>query len=185
VTGIVEKERNTAAYEKAYGDIPRMYMSYYGYMAASAGTGNNITVLEAAIPNPVKDFARNIFDKAVRINEDTMVVRENSSRYTFFNRCRIISTLPFMGMRTDQIIYPYFENELQATDFFVALWMLGELICGGIAAAALLTSVICLFSSGFSVTGILKLGLHKAGTAITKYKNSKNRKQRLEKRKVV
>ncbi len=172
VTGITARERDTAAYEKSYGELPRMYMSSYGYHAGNYSEGG-YTTFEAALPNPVDGFADNIFRTAVMFNEDTAVIRENSVRYTLANRCRIIPTLPYMGMRTDRIVYPCFENELQTVDFHAALWTLAGLICLGISALSLLIAVICLFRSGFSPTGIVKHWVTKTADKISKHKTSK------------
>lgn len=155
VTGIVQKERDTDGYTRAYGDIPRMYMSYYGYENIY-GEGSSITTYEVTLPNPVKGFAMNIFETAVQVNEDTMILRENSARYSIFNRFDRMKELPFMGMRNDRIIYPYFENEMQVTDYRTSLWMVFQTASGAGALICLLAAVICLFASGFSVTAGLK-----------------------------
>lgn len=177
VTGIVAGERDSAAYEKAYGDTPRMYMSYYGYKAGTYADGG-FTTFEVTLPNPVDGFADGIFRGAVQINEDAMVLKENSSRYTFLNRCRIIPTLPYMGMRTDRIVYPYFENELQTLDFHSALWTLAGLICAGLGVLAFLTALISLFCSGFSPTALLKQGVTKTINYVSNHKNRKSMKNR-------
>lgn len=180
VTGIVRHERTTDGYEKAYGEIPRMYMSYYGYEAIF-GEDSNITTYEVTLPNPVKSFAMNIFETAVQINEDTMAVRENSDRYSIRNRFARMKELPFMGMRNDRIVYPCFENELQVTDYFTAVWMLWQTIAASLALLSLLTSLICLFASGFSATALLKTAWRKAEKSLEDKK--KNKKQKRHRRK--
>jgi len=181
VTGIVRKERNTEGYEKAYGDLPRMYMSYYGYEAIT-GEMSNITTYEVTLPNPVKSFAMNIFETAVRINEDSMTVRENSARYTFSSRFQRMKEMPYLGMRTDRIIYPYFENELQVTDYRTALWMQYQVAAAVLSLLCLLTAVICLFAGGFSVTGLLKSAFGNLQRKWEEHKrNSPSRKSRKKK----
>ncbi|MBE6613859.1 MAG: ABC transporter permease [Ruminococcaceae bacterium] len=160
VTGIVRKERDDPAYEKAYGDIPRMYMSYYGYENIY-GERNNITTYEAVLPDPVKSFAMNIFRNAVQINEDTMTVQENSDRYSLKNRFTRMKELPYMGMRNDRIVYPYFENELQVMDYRTAVRMMFQTAAGAFAVLGLLSAVICLFAAGFAPSAILKNGWQK------------------------
>ena len=179
VTGITARERDTAAYEKSYGDIPRIYMSSYGYQAGSYSEVG-YTTFEATLPNPVDGFADTIFRTAVKRNEDTTMIRENSARYTFPNRCRILPKLPYMGMRTERIVYPYFENELQAVDFQTALWTLGGLICAGIGGLSLIISLISLFVSGFSVMGIVKQGVTKTVMTMRKPKTKKRKPKTIE-----
>ncbi|MBR5445593.1 MAG: ABC transporter permease [Clostridia bacterium] len=178
VTGIVTKERDTDAYEKAYGDMPRMYISYYAWEAI-VGMTANITTYEAALPDPVDSFAMNIFTSAVRINEDTMVIHENSSRYSFLNRFQRMKELPYMGMRNDRIIYPYFENELRVMDYHTSVWMVFETIAAALALLCLLTSLISLFASGFTVSGLVRTGWNRAQKAVKEHrKNKPARKKR-------
>lgn len=182
VTGIVRHQRTTDGYRKAYGEIPRMYMSYYGYEAIF-GQDSNITTLEVTLPNPVKSFAKNLFDTAVRINEDTMAVRENTERYTILNRFARMKELPFMGMRGDRIVYPYFENELQVTDYITSVWMIWQTLFAAAAVTALLIALICLFAGGFSFTAVLRIGWKKLeSTAEQRKKNKTGRTKKRKKR---
>ncbi len=188
VTGITTHERDTEGYLRSYGEIPRMYMSYYGYEILTDDNQNNITTLELALPNPVKGFAKNIFDNAVSINEDTMVLRENHQRYSLVNRFQRMKELPFMGMRNDRIVYPCFENELQVVDYTASLWMIAQTVTGGIAILALLVSVISLFLSGFSFGKVGKMAWHRWEGAFDTYmvnqrkrRNAKRKQQKITK----
>lgn len=181
VTGIVQKERTTDGYEKAYGDIPRLYMSYYGYENIY-GENSNITTFEATLPDPVKSFAKNIFKTAVSINEDHMVLRENSDRYSLVNRFNRMRELRYMGMRNDSIVYPYFENELQVVDYTTSVWMIAQTIAGACAILTLLSAIIALFASGFSISGVVKLGWKKAEKSWEKRHAEKRRKKRKHKK---
>lgn len=182
VTGIVKKERDSAGYEKAYGEIPRVYMSYYGYENIF-GEENNITTFEVTLPNPVKAFAKNIFETAVSVNEDHMMLRENSNRYSIVNRFNRMKELPYMGMRSDRIVYPYFENELQVIDYTTSVWMIAQTIAGACAVLTLLAAIIALFASGFSFSGVAKLWWKKAEAAWEKRHAEKRRKKRAKRKK--
>ncbi len=182
VTGITAHERDTEGYTRAYGEIPRIYMSYYGYEIVAGDAENNITTIEYAIPNPVDGFARGIFDTAVKINEDTMVLRENFQRYDLLERFRRMGELPYMGMRNDRIVYPYFENELQVIDYTASLWMIAQVIAAAVAILALLTSIIGVFLSGFSFGALGKMAWHKWEDVFDGYM-TKQRKKRHAKRK--
>lgn len=176
VCGIVQKERDTEAYKKAYGSTGRIYMSYYGYEMAGGDT-QSITAFEATIPNAVKSFAINLFKGAVTVNEDTMVVYENSDRYSFANRFKRIKTLPYQGMRTERIIYPYYENELCVLDFETGIWMVVEVVMLGIAAIGLLGAIFCVTQSGFSPSTIVKNGFHKAEDAFDRKREARWKKK--------
>ncbi|MBR4961068.1 MAG: ABC transporter permease [Clostridia bacterium] len=177
VTGIVARERYTYAYEKAYGDMPRMYINYYAWEAIM-GERADITTYEAVLPDPVKSFAMNIFKDAVRINEDTMVVRENSSRYSLISRFQRMKELPYMGMRNDRIYYPYFENELQVMDYHTSVCMVLETICAALSLLCLLLSGISLFVSGFTVSGLVKNGWNRVQKAWTVRKRNTVKKNK-------
>ena len=152
-------------------------MSYYGYTSQQFGETHDITTFEMTLPNPVDGFAAGIITSAIKINEDSAIINENSIRYTFLNRCKRIETIPYIGMRTDSIVYPYFENEMQTVDFYTSLWTLCGLICCGFALLTFLIALICLFRSGFSFTVVLKQGFRKTINVINKQKNNINRKK--------
>ena len=176
VCGVVQKERDTEAYKKAYGDTGRMYMSYYGYEMAGGNT-QAITAFEATIPNAVKSFAINLFKGAVTVNEDTMVLYENSDRYSFVNRFKRIKELPYRGMRTERIIYPCYENELCVLDFQTGIWMVVEVVMLSIAAFGLICAIFCVAHSGFSPSTIVKNGCRKVQDAIDKKEEARWRKK--------
>lgn len=176
VCGVVKAERDTEAYKKAYGTTGRMYMSYYGFEMAR-GSESNIIAFEVTIPNSVKSFAMNIFKGAVTVNEDTMVVHENSERYSFVNRFKRIRELPYQGMRTERIIYPYYENELCVLDFQTGIWMVVEVVMLGFAAVGLLGAVFCVSRSGFSPTILVKNGFRKAEDAFDKKREARWKKK--------
>jgi len=182
VTGIVRRERDTAAYTKAYGDSPRMYMSYFGYENIF-GAADNITTYEAVLPNPVKSFALNIFRTAVNVQEDQTVLQENSARYTFANRFARMQELPYMGMRNDRIMYPYFENELRVIDYRTSVWMTAEITVGVLAVLSLLVSIILLFASGFSVPLLIKLGWQRGEAAWKQHRQNTGSRRRHHRRK--
>lgn len=184
VCGIVQAERSTAAYQKAYGETGRIYMSYYGFEIAR-GSEQNITAFEVTIPNAVKSFAMNIFNSAVTVNEDTMIVHENSERYSFVNRFKSIATLPYQGMRNERIVYPYYENELRVLDFQTGIWMTAEVVGLVGVALGLLSAVFCVWRSGFSPTAIFKKGLHRLGDAYDKKKTERMRKKKHKKARSV
>lgn len=155
VTGIAEKESNGGTYAYTYGDRPRMYMSHAGY-SKIVGDGANITMFEAALPNAVKSFAKNIFDGVVSVNEETTVVSEASDRFSLTTRFNNMKTLKYSWIRQNKIEYPYWENEAKVMDYACAILMIFEVGIAGIGVATMLLSFILLRVSGYTFTDTVK-----------------------------
>ncbi len=167
IVGITDRESDSAAYKKAYGDVPRMYMNYAGY--AKIGE-KNVTLFEAALPNSVRGFAMNIFTGAVRPNESATAVIEATDRFSLKNRFENMKQLSYAWVSVNKIEYPYWENEARVMDYRAAVMMLFEVGLAAVAGTALLTSFILLRVSGWTLTAEVKRLWQKAG---------EKRKQRL------
>ncbi len=155
VSGITKRESKTGIYDYTYGERPRMYMSYAGYIKLR-GDENRITMFEAALPNPVKSFARNLFDKVVTANEDTMSVTEASDRFSILNRWNNSKQLKYSWIRENKIEYPYWENEAKVADYRCAILMLFEVFFAAVSVTSMLLSFILLRISGYTVTDSIK-----------------------------
>lgn len=154
VVGVSEKESGSEIYTHTYGDRPRMYMSFAGY-AKLRGDGG-ITMYEAALPNAVRSFARNIFDGAVRVNEETTWVFEVSDRFSLKNRYENMKTLKYSWIRENRIEYPYWENEAKVADYRCAVMMIFEVILAALGGISMILSFILLRASGYTFTDTVK-----------------------------
>ena len=150
VVGVSERESSGGIYNYTYGERPRLYMSYTGY-AKLQGDGH-ITMFEAALPNSVKGFAKNIFDGAVRVNEETAWVSEVSERFSLMNRWENMKILKYSWIRENRIEYPYWENEARAADYRCAILMIFETASAAAAGITMLLSFILLRVSGYTLT---------------------------------
>ncbi len=153
VVGIAEKESSAGAYERAYGSAPRMYMSYAGFSKIGAG---NVTFFEAALPNPVKGFAYNIFTDSVPRNEDSAALVEATDRFSLKNRYDNMKELAYAWVSANKIEFPYWENEARVYDYRAAVMMLFEVAAAAVAGAALVLSFVFLRISGWSLIDQLK-----------------------------
>ncbi len=154
VVGVSERESDGAIYNYTYGDRSRMYMSYAGYTKLR-GDGH-ITMYETALPNAVRSFARNIFDGAVRVNEETTWVFEVSDRFSLKNRYDNMKTLKYSWIRENRIEYPYWENEAKVADYRCAVMMIFEVILAAVGGTAMILSFILLRASGYTFTDTVK-----------------------------
>lgn len=169
VVGIAEKESADGIYGDTYGDSPRMYMNYAGYVKV-AGDESHITMFEAALPNSVKSFAMNIFDGAVPVNEDTSSVQEVTERFSLSSRFNNMKALKYSWIRENKIEYPYWENEAKVYDYFCAVMMIFEVALAAICISAFVVSFITLRLSGYTVTDTVKNVYRKLEPKIKKRK---------------
>ncbi len=154
VVGVSERESDGGIYNYTYGERPRIYMSYTGYMKLQ-GDGH-ITMFEAALPNAVKGFAKNIFDGAVKVNEETAWVFEVSDRFSLTNRWENMKILKYSWIRENRIEYPYWENEARVADYRCAILMIFEAAFAAAGAASMILSFILLRVSGYTFTDTVK-----------------------------
>lgn len=154
VVGISTRESDGEIYNYTYGERPRLYMSYAGYVKI-AGDGK-ITMFEAALPNAVKGFAKNIFDGAVKVNEETAWVFEVSDRFSLLSRWENMKGLKYSWIRENRIEYPYWENEAKVADYRCAILMIFETAFAAVGVTAMLLSFILLRVSGYTFTDTVK-----------------------------
>ena len=183
VVGISERESDSGPYKRAYGDTPRLYMSYAGYLKIGQA---NVTSFEAALPNPVTGFASNIFRDKVRTDESRSVIREVTDRFSLKTRFENMKELSYAWVSVNKIEYPYWENEARVYDYRAAVLMIFEVTAAAAAVFSLLLSFILLRVSGYSVIQSGRNGWKKLSEASAKKKRerpAKPQKQKTEKKK--
>ena len=161
VTGVSRRASDSGIYDYTYGERPRMYMSYAGYVKVR-GDKAHITMLETALPNAVKGFAQNIFRGSVTVNEETMAVQEATERFSLANRYSNMKILKYSWIRENKIEYPYWENEAKVADYRCAVLMIFETALAALAVCSMLVSFVLLRISGYTVTDSVKNLYHKS-----------------------
>lgn len=107
VAGVVE--RPSGRLEEAAGlDSTLVYVSYQ--TLSELGSCNGINHFEIVMPNPVKNFAVNRVREKLGTSEKETEVLENTSRYSFLSRLKLIPAFGTRSMNGRAIIYPYWEN---------------------------------------------------------------------------
>lgn len=147
VSGVCEPYGKTGVRGYTYGESPRLYMSYPGF--AKVGSGN-FTCYEAAMPNPVRSFAKNIFDSVVSVNGNTADETEATARFTLKNRFDNMKKLKYSWISSNRISYPYWENEARVYDYRCAVMMVVEVIFAALAGISLVSALILTVGSGYS-----------------------------------
>ena len=79
----------------------------------------SITSYEIVMPNPITGFARNITADIFPLGNGDLV--ENSSRYSLTHLWEVIGAFGQRSMRTNGVIYPYWENAVRLTEDYAAL----------------------------------------------------------------
>lgn len=116
VAGVVERDSDFAS-EEAYGTDIGLYMAYDIFNEI---TGEGINCYELVFPNPVTNFAMNLVKGNFTGGEGTVYVDEGT-RYGVSNLWSVIKDFGKRSMRTDGIIFPYWENAARLTEDYAAL----------------------------------------------------------------
>lgn len=125
VTGVVERPKGRLA-EGAGLDSTLVYVSM-GTLE-ELGSSNGINHYEIVMPNPVTHFAYNYVKEQLGMEEKETEVVENTSRYSFVSRCKMILQFGLRSMNGKAIIYPYWENIARGYEDILAVLTLVELI---------------------------------------------------------
>ncbi len=107
VTGVIERPEGRLA-EAAGLDSTLVYVSYE--TLDKLGSSNSINHYEIVMPNPVSSFAYDYVNKNLGSSEKETEVIENTSRFSFVNRVKLLGTFGTRSMNGKAIIYPYWEN---------------------------------------------------------------------------
>ncbi len=125
VTGVVERPEGRLA-EGAGLDSTLVYVSMQ--TLEELGSSNGINHYEIVMPNPVTGYALNYVKEHLGMEEKETEVVENTSRYSFVSRCKMILQFGLRSMNGKAIIYPYWENIARGYEDILTVLTLFELI---------------------------------------------------------
>ena len=116
VSGVIARETDFAT-NKAYTGDGGVFMSFSALNRLVETA--SITSYEIVMPNPITGFARNITADIFPLGNGDLV--ENSSRYSLTHLWEVIGAFGQRSMRTNGVIYPYWENAVRLTEDYAAL----------------------------------------------------------------
>lgn len=116
VSGVVARETDFAT-NKAYTGDGGLYMSYSAMSRLNEEA--SITGYEIVMPNPISGYAKGMLSETFPIGSGDIV--ENSSRYGLPHLWEVIRAFGQRSMRTNGVIYPYWENAVRLTEDYGAL----------------------------------------------------------------
>lgn len=125
VTGVVR--RPSGRLEEAAGlDSTLVYVSYQ--TLKERGQCYGINHYEIVMPNPVTGFALKFIQEGLGQDAKTTQVLENTTRYSFVSRLKLLMQFGTRSMNGKAIIYPYWENIARGYEDILALVTLFELL---------------------------------------------------------
>lgn len=125
VAGVAERPSGRLA-EAAGLDGTLVYVSYE--TLSGLGSCNGINHYEIVMPDPVTGFAKNLIEEKLGTSGKETEVLENTSRYSFVSRLKLIPAFGTRSMNGRAIIYPYWENIARGYEDILAVLTLFELL---------------------------------------------------------
>lgn len=146
ISGVCRYEDDFAC-KAAYGELPRIYMSYSAYTKLDSSDGSaasdsltgedvdttepdsvGVTLYQVLMPNPVDHYAYSTLSDIFEGLDKSYSIIENSDRYSVPNLFSIFGDFGKRSMNLQGISYPYWENAAQVTENYAALLLLISII---------------------------------------------------------
>lgn len=116
VSGVVAMEDDFAT-TRARDQEGAIFLSYSAMSRLTEGV--TIDCYEIVLPDPITGYAYGVMEDSFSMEDGDIV--ENSSRYTLSNLLNVVKSVGERSMRTNGVIYPYWENALRLTEDYAAL----------------------------------------------------------------
>ena len=116
VSGVIAREDDFAT-AKAYSGDSGIFLSYSALSRLLENT--SVTCYELVMPDPISGYAQNLVKETFPVGTGDVV--ENSSRYTLSHLWEVIRDFGNRSMRTNGVMYPYWENAARLTEDYAAL----------------------------------------------------------------
>lgn len=107
VAGVIKRPEGKFA-KSAGLDKTVVYVS--NETLSAYGTSSGINTYEVVAPNPVKGFVYNCIKEKLGVEEEKMLVVENSSRYSVEAMISVILDFGTRSMQNTSVKFPYWEN---------------------------------------------------------------------------
>jgi len=145
IAGVVKPEGDFAS-KAAYGDRPRIYMSYSALLKNDPAAV--ITCCEVLLPNPVANFAKDVTGsvlEGIGVAENRCAIVENSARYSLTGRLGVLGEFGLRSMRQVGLTYPYWENAARIMEDYAALLLVLTLLLSLFPAVSLIRLLVLLW----------------------------------------
>lgn len=115
VAGVIRREQDYAS-RAAYPENTGMFLSWSAF---SALTEQGISCYEIVLPNLISGYGLGLVQENFQIGRGDVV--ENSARYSLKSLLNVVKNFGKRSMRTNGVIYPYWENAVRMTEDHLAL----------------------------------------------------------------
>lgn len=119
IGGVVARETDFAT-ERAYTGDGGVYMSFSAMKRLNENAA--ITGYEIVMPDPITSYAKGVVADTFPIGAGDVV--ENSRRYSLTHLWEVLRGFGERSMRSNGVIYPYWENAARLTEDYAALLLL-------------------------------------------------------------
>ena len=116
VAGVISREDDFAS-KRAYSGGGGLFLSFSAMLRLSEDA--RITCYELVMPDPISGYAKSVVSENFPVGSGDVV--ENSSRYGIVHLLEVIGGFGERSMRTNGVIYPYWENAARLTEDYAAL----------------------------------------------------------------
>lgn len=129
VSGVVKRDSGKLN-DHAGNGSSIAYVSYETLARNMKTMGQAATInhYEVVMPNPVKDFAVNIVKEKMGVEEQSVEIVENTTRFKLLPQLKIIGSFGMRSMNGKAIIYPYWENIARGCEDILALLLIFRIL---------------------------------------------------------
>ncbi len=171
VAGVISREDDFAS-RRAYSGEGGLFMSFSAMKRLDEDA--SISCYEVVMPDPISGYAKGVVKDSFPVGKGDVV--ENSNRYGFVHLVtEVIGGFGQRSMRTNGVVYPYWENAARLTEDYAALLL---------ALAAVFGICPAVFGLVSGVLGVRRGYRYLKKTVPEKVEASveKHREERLEKK---
>lgn len=175
ITGVVE--RPVGRLQKAAGlEKSICYLSLDSLENYGVATGG--FTYEIVMPNPIQNFALSTMQAAVGVDNENVILIENSSRFQILPLFKVIKQFGIRSMSFQEISYPYWENIARGYEDIFAVFLAIKILFTMIPVVFLIAVIIVCWKRK---TWTLRKGIHWAQDAL--YEKSAKRAQKKNRKK--
>ena len=111
VCGVIQKPDGRLANEAGVKG-PQIYLSYQAFneLSGEEDSALGISQYELVMPNPVSNFALQKVQENMPVDEEDMLVIQNTDRFSLYRCLVLLSEYGTRSMSKRAIIFPYWEN---------------------------------------------------------------------------
>lgn len=172
VAGVVERE--TDAYSRrAYDGDGMLFLSFSALSRMQEDA--EIVCYECVCPDPISGFALGLVTENFDTGGGDIV--ENSARYSLSRLLSVIGSFGERSMRTNGVIYPYWENAARLTEDYAALLLL---LAALLLALPALTALVLAVRSAVRLYRLAKRKLPEKAAAAVERRREERYRERTE-----